>query len=250
MARLNRKIVGGTTFACYSERGIVAYFMLRVLPHDPLGFLRQIENGAGDKPFASLQPGAIGNLTIFSELVFGSKHGFGNPDGALYFTVDGQPRLVFYEAKLNEKYLKSCEGKAYNSTIQGQLELKWRLLALVQQGAFQTIKNKKYVVESQAFASEYPKDKFYSPSAKKKSGYAAFRHLRFHGGVETILTNYIPATAEQVYFLTSTNDDTNPFVGTSIPADKRPHCVGKTWDQVKGQFCWISNTVIENCPAL
>src|SRR4051794_30989669 len=71
MAKLYKKIVRGVTFACYSERGIVAYFMLRVLPTNPVGFLHQIVDGAGDRPFASVQADQIINLTIFSELVFG-----------------------------------------------------------------------------------------------------------------------------------------------------------------------------------
>jgi hypothetical protein len=55
MAELYKKNVPGVTFACYSERGIVAYFMLRVLPTDPAGFLREIVEGGGAMPFAKIQ---------------------------------------------------------------------------------------------------------------------------------------------------------------------------------------------------
>lgn len=250
MAKLYPKIVGSTTFACYSERGLVGYFMLRVFPTDPVGFIRQIENGAGEKPFATLQPDRISNLTIFSELCFGSKHGFGNPDGAIYLEASGQSTFFLYEAKLNETYCKSCQGKSYNSTIQGQLELKWRLLALFHQGAFQTHKGKKYVVETPAFVQEYAKDdRFYAPKPPKQaSGLGAFRHLCFNGGVKTILDSYVnKCQPDQVFFLISTNDATNPLTDV---ATKRPRCLGKSWDDVKRQFCWISNTVIENCPSL
>lgn len=251
MAKLYPKIVGATTFACYSERGIVAYFMLRILPVNPTSFIRQFEDGAGNKPFATLQPESISDLTIFSELGFGSKHGFGNPDGAIYFRATGEPHLFFYEAKFNETYRGSCKGKSYNSTIQGQLELKWRLLALFHQGAFQTHNGTKYVVETPAFAAEYAKDdRFYTPNPLKQaaSGLGAFRHLRFKDGVKVILDSYVnKCQPDHVFFLISTNDATNPLTDNST---KRPRCLGKTWDDVKRQFCWISNTIIENCPSL
>lgn len=251
MAKLYPKTIGGITFACYSERGIVGYFMLRVLPTDLVGFIRQIEDGAGEKPFEALKPESISDLTIFSELVFGSKYGFGNPDGAVCFKVDGESHLFFYEAKLNETYRKSCNGKSYNSTIQGQLELKWRLLRLFQQGSFQTDKGKKYVVETPAFANYYASDDpFYSPTPKKEpaTSLGSFRHLRFKDGVKTILDNYVnECEPDQVFFLISTNDDNNPFTDN---ATKRPRCFGKSWDDVKRQFCWIRNSVITNCPSL
>jgi len=251
MAKLYSKTVGKTTFACYSERGIVGYFMLRVLPNDLVGFLHKIEDGAGAKPFASLQAESISDLTIFSELVFGSKYGFGNPDGAVFFKVDGQPCLCFYEAKFNETYRQSCNGNSYNSTIQGQLELKWRLLNLFHQGSFQIDKDKKYVVETQAFADYYASDdRFYSPNPKKRpaTGLGAFRHLHFKGGVKTILDTYVSECGpDQVFFLISTNDGNNPFTDSTT---KRPRCFGKTWDEVKRQFCWINNAAIEDCPSL
>lgn len=251
MAKLYSKTVGKTSFACYSERGIVGYFMLRVLPTDPVGFLRQIENGAGMKPFASLQLESISDLTIFSELHFGSKYGFGNPDGAVFFKVDGQPCLCFYEAKFNDTYQQSCNGKAYNSTIQGQLELKWRLLNLFHQGSFHTDKDKKYVVETPAFAAFYASDDpFYSSKMKKRpdTGLGAYRHLQFKGGVKTILDSYVnKCSPDHVFFLISTNDGNNPFTDS---ATRRPRCLGKIWDEVKWQFCWINNAAIEKCPSL
>jgi hypothetical protein len=30
----------------------------------------------------------------------------------------------------------------------------------------------------------------------------------------------------------------------------RPRCCGKSWDDVKRQFFWVNNSVIENCPAV
>jgi hypothetical protein len=51
MAKLYKKTIPGVTFACYSERGIVAYYMFRVLHNNPKALLNEIENGAGRFPF-------------------------------------------------------------------------------------------------------------------------------------------------------------------------------------------------------
>jgi hypothetical protein len=252
MARLFNKKVGEITFACYSERGIVAYFMLRVLPTDPTGFLRQIQNGASDFPFASVDSASISGLTIFSELGFGSV-GFGNPDGAVYFEVNKQPFMVFYEAKLNETYLQSCSGQSYNSTIQGQLELKWRLLNLYKSGEIKTDGDHRCIVESAEYASHYAEfDKFYTPSAEEEDpSLVRQRRLLLKGGVEEVFTTYISKChLDQVFFLASTNDTSNPLINPATPPHKLPRCFGKSWEAAQRQFCWISNKVIENCPAL
>jgi hypothetical protein len=162
MAKLHQKIVQGVTFACSSERGIMAYFMLRVLPTDPVGFLRQVVDGAETRPFASVQADQITNFTVFSELAFGSMYGFGSPNGALYFATGGTPHSISYEAKINETYQQSCKGQSYNSTIQGQLELNGRLITLYAQGSVQTYKGTKYIEEIDEFKAFYSdKDRFY-----------------------------------------------------------------------------------------
>jgi len=271
MAKLYKKIVGGVTFACYSERGIVAYFMFRVLPTDPAGFLRQIVDGAGARPFASVQADQITNLTIFSELVFGSKYGFGNPDGGLYFEISSTPHLILYEAKINETYQRSCKARSYNSTIRGQLELRWRLVTLYQQGNVQTRKGVKYILEIDEFKATYSdKDPFYDPSAEPEDlaaeesdpseeeqeaiaqeadpGLASYRHLALKEGVKKLFDEYVSkCDSERVYFLTSTSDSQNPFTD---PATSLPRCHGKTWEQVRHRFCWISNAVVERCAAV
>lgn len=253
MAELYKKVVGKVTFACYSERGIVSYFMLRVLPSDPATFLSQIVDGAGQKPFGSVQTNQITNLTIFSELVFGSKYGFGNPDGALYFEVTGTPYMIFYEAKLNETYQRSCKGQSYNSTIQGQLELKWRLVTLYHQGSIETHKGTEFIEEKEEFSTFYSdKDKFYAPSADEEDpSLDSFRHLAVRGGVKKVFDEYIShCDPERVYFLASTSDSQNPLTDPTTPGALLPRCCGKTWEQVKHRFCWISNVLIEQCPAL
>src|SRR5205823_816829 len=117
MAELYPKPVGDVTFQCYSERGLVAYYMFRVLPRARTELLRKMENGVGECPFSSSASSEISKLTIFSELDFGE---FGNPDGALFFEASGHPHMIFYEAKLNEDYQQSCKRQPYYSTIKGQ----------------------------------------------------------------------------------------------------------------------------------
>jgi len=76
--------------------------------------------------------------------------------------------MIFYEAKLNEKYQQSCKGE-YNSTVQGQLELKWRLLTLYLE-KIKTEPDVEYIKESAKYADYYSdKDKFYAPSAEEET---------------------------------------------------------------------------------
>jgi hypothetical protein len=222
-------------------------------PDDPAAFLHQIVDGSGARPFDALQADQITRLTVFSELVFGSKYGFGNPDGALYFEIGDVSHVIFYEAKINETYQQSCKGQSYNSTILGQLELTWRLVRLFHQGSSETYKGTKYIEETDEFKSTYSdKDKFYDPSAEEEDpSLASHRHLALKEGVKKVFDEYVSkCDPERVYFLISTNDTQNPFIDLATPAALLPRCHGKTWDEVKHRFCWISNTVVEGCPGV
>jgi hypothetical protein len=253
MAKLIRKTVGGVTFGCYSERGIVGYYMMRVMPADPASFLRQVVDGAGGRPFGSVGHAEIAHLVVFSELGFGSKFGFGNPDGALYFELSGTPHMIFYEAKFNETYRRSCKGHSYNSTIQGQLELKWRVVTLFKQGSVQRSKRVDCIEETDEFSRYYSeKDEFYVQNAEDEDlSLGDRRHLALKDGVKTVFSEYVSrCDPDRIYFLTSTSDPDNPFIDPTLPASLRPECCGKRWDEVRHRFCWVSNTVIEGCPAV
>jgi hypothetical protein len=66
--------------------------------------------------------------------------------------------------------------------------------------------------------------------------------------VKKIFDEYVSKCApEQVHFLTSTSDPQNPFTDA---ATALPRCHGKTWEEVKERFCWINNSIIEDCPAV
>src|SRR5262245_32438519 len=102
MAKLIKKHKGDITFACYSERGIVAHLMFRVLPEKLCEFLKTMCFPQGvAHPFADAVAGDITDITIFSELDFGTE-GFGKPDGGLWFRFKRTPYMIFLEGKANE----------------------------------------------------------------------------------------------------------------------------------------------------
>src|SRR6266404_2420420 len=68
MAKLYTKRVGDITFEMYSERGIVAYYMLRVFPEAPTVLLQQIRNGDDKRLFPSIARDAIRSEEHTSEL--------------------------------------------------------------------------------------------------------------------------------------------------------------------------------------
>ena len=85
MAQLYLKQEDNAQLGCYSERGLMSYFMFHVLPRRITEFLNEIVFSAdAENPFAAPPGNLLEQLTIFSELGFGSE-GFGNPDGAIWW---------------------------------------------------------------------------------------------------------------------------------------------------------------------
>lgn len=244
MGRMYEKGDDSVAFRCYGERGIVSYFMLKVLPKDPCKFLREIVDGSGSAPFGDIRIEQVSKLTIFTEMSLGTRWGFGNPDGGLFFLVDRKPHFVFYEAKLNESYCESCKGAAYNSSIQGQLELKWRMVSSF---ATQVDAQSDGVQESEELARFYSdKDRFYWPLDNGLVNIRAFRCLRMGRGLKTLFRDYLcQCGTDQILFLISTNDTKSPFLDASIERALLPRTYGKAWDDTKHRFCWVSNSVIE-----
>lgn len=95
-------------FGCYSERGLMSYFMFIDLPKYLPEFLQAL-NFPNDvkNPFNENITKAI----IFSELDLGKKEGFGCPDGAIYFEHNGKKTMILIEVKANETYAKSYNPK-------------------------------------------------------------------------------------------------------------------------------------------
>jgi hypothetical protein len=229
-----------TEFGCYSERGLMSYFMLCVLPDQVGDFLADLRFPDGvEKPFEN-QRGQHPTSKILSELCFGNE-GFGSPDGALYVECS-DPTMFFIEVKLNESYAKSCRRRSYNSTIRGQLELKWRMTQLHKPEFHQFYKGKRYIKESPAFKTDYEeRDDFYRASERQdEKKWRSWRRLKIDKGVEKFL-KLLTKCDDRVFFCAITPDHQNPF--DALP-ELRPRTAGVSWDQAKSKFCWLPVTQI------
>lgn len=243
-------------FGCYSERGLMCYLMFVCLPNPTKlrEFLHKQEFlDDMQSPFDGDEKSLTGSI-IFSELDFGKRYGFGCPDGAIFVGGD-QPRMLFIETKLNESYHTSCrthQGEKYNSSIQGQLELRWRLNNLfAQKSELPDVDNnypfnaENYVVETRSLMQVYAaKDKFYDEDkSQRPQEIGSWRHVQISDGVEFFLEK-LGECNNRVFFCAITQDppEENPFTN---PANKEflPRCGGiepEFWDKAKHQFCWMS----------
>lgn len=247
MAELKSK--EGGKFQCYSERGMLSYYFFRYLPNEKnlIKFLKNLEFPSGARnPFEGVL--AVTPSVFFSELGLGQE-GFGNPDGAIYFKANRKPYMIFVEGKFNETYQKSCEGKSYNSTIKGQLELRWRAVSLFKMDKVKGIitpgKNGvEYLRETEEYREFYKgNDIFYN---KKRKGIGAFRRLRLIGGVKEFFDFVGKCDLENIYFLTISDNESNPFDNILKELEPRIFKDGKDkWQAWKQQFCWLSSKEVE-----
>lgn len=123
--------------AFYSERGLMTYLTNFYLPKEWESFLREAimysEESLYDVIFKDTNSSMVNRVVLFNELDFGKRDGFGCPDGAIYIEInEGRGIWIFIDAKL-DSYLQSIKAAkvgepGYNSTIKGQMELKWRML--------------------------------------------------------------------------------------------------------------------------
>lgn len=142
---------GGNIFY-YSERGVMDYFYKTIA--DSAKGIRELKKYLKVNEAEQSKLDAVKKLEIIGEIELG-KNGFGSPDGII-FGLDDEDEIklmMFIEAKVvsYDKSVKTCFKtdkdhpeqilviqKGYNSTIKGQLELKYRFLR-----AFFTENNKK-----------------------------------------------------------------------------------------------------------
>ena len=70
-----------------------------------------------------------------------------------------------------------------------------------------------------------------------------YRRLNLKDGVGQVFEDYVKkCRIDQVYFLASTDDETNPLANPEIwEAKLLPRCCGKEWEETKTQFCWMPN---------
>lgn len=246
MAKLIRKSSQFCAFECYSERGILSYFLFRYLPFgenlnifiNSLSFPKNYDN-----PFTNQK---ISNPVFFSELELGKK-GFGSPDGAIFFECSNQYMMMLIEGKFNETYSESCKKEKYNSTIQGQLELRWRAVSLYKNGSIKEVNGVPYLIEAEEYRGFYKdKDVFYNSERASANDFHGFRRLKLVEGVKRLFDDYISkCDLNNIYFLCITADKEPPF--DSVSEHLLPRIFNHRWDSVAGHFCWKGTPEIEKC---
>lgn len=243
MADLILKPANATTqFGCYSERGLMSYFMFVVLPTQVGDFLADLQFPSGViDPFAERR-GTHPTAIIFSELNFGNE-GFGCPDGAIFVDAPN-PAMLFVETKLNESYAGSCGGASYNSTIRGQLELRWRMAHLHRTKCHQVYQGTPYIQETSEFKEVYKgaDTAFYGHENRQDEAWpGSWRRLRIAEGVKEFL-DLLGKCEDRVYFCAITKDTQYPF--DSVAATLLPRCGNAGWPSSKHHFCWLPVTRI------
>lgn len=248
MAQLYLRHVGQVTLGCYSERGLMSFLICRGLPGRLAEFVGHIQFAARcPNPFAHLD--GLEDIVLFSELDFGNQ-GFGKPDGAMFFRSGGCPFFVFFEAKLNQSYRQSCSpGASYNSSIKGQLELKWRamtLFATPQRGIWE-VRGVRYLVENNEMITFYQANDpiYFGVRDLAQLGLDARRRLRLVEGVGTVFDDYIDRCKGNIFYLAATDDEENPL---DANVNLRPRCCdihGQVVEDALNQFCWINKAVCE-----
>lgn len=188
-----------------------------------------------------LERSQIENLAIFSELDLGNE-GFGKPDGAFRFDYGAERYFFFVEGKFNETYRKSCKNKSYNSTIQGQIELKMRFINRVFQPNIESLS---YISEDGTIKDFYKEKDIFYKKRPTNTGGSSFRRLWIKDGVKRLIEEYIqPCSLENIFYLVITCDGNSPF--ESLEIELRPSFPDRTWEEIKQQLCWISAESIEN----
>ena len=273
-------------FGCYSERGLMSYFMFIDLPELMPKFLKALSFPEGvESRFNDI---TITKAIIFSELDLGKTVGFGCPDGAIYFEHNGKKTMILIEVKANETYAKSYNPKkkykkGYNSTIKGQLELRWRMKELLFNECFCNDELKKCNEEKKKYLREIgsvrdfylkdedekvkpqPHDRFYTKNKMDdENSLASWRRLIINDGKESGVKKFIDelqGCENEVYFLVISKETENPFDKVSdLPCprcftikndDSEKNSTTKQtdanyWEKAKRQFCWLPITWIEN----
>lgn len=239
-------------YGCYSERGIMSYFVFRQLPTLLSQFLSHLTSLTGKAlPFNEVSLNdQLSNVTLFGELEFGNR-GFGSPDGAVYFELDQQAILMFIEVKFNETYQRSNNKPIdkYNSTLKGQLELKWRMMSSYFLGLIHE-ENCDYIVESDAQIASYgASDTKYKFQSEAPPGRKARRCLAMREGVGEFFARFVKSkiTINDVYFVGITQDTENPFAeNENLPQFIQQD--GASDKSAYDRLCWVSsNNILSLC---
>jgi hypothetical protein len=221
------------TIWVYSERGVLSYAFLHALPEDPSPVLDRAVNGDGITLGQVI--GTKSGHVCLGEFDLGNQWGFGCPDGGLLFSRPASaPVFVFVEAKvvpwvvssqearsytaeqlakIEEKELDAlCRNNTFNSSINGQLELRWRFANAVRNAA----EAGKTIVTEQSKSNPPPAeiiatDRFYwrrrlTPDANVDRDW---RHLHMTGGLQP-LREKLGQVGDNFYLLAVTLDRDRP----------------------------------------
>jgi len=218
-------------FFMWGERGLVTTFLLdlssccssNILPI----FLQEIE--LADKNRIVFAPQKIWCII---EPDFGKK-GFGAPDAIIVFENGLEEKIVIIFEGKRTTYSKSSKNpsrrgvRGFNSSINGQLELNYRLtLALSEfSPANQTLNEQPWI---------------------SKTRYAKLRKLKNLNVIENVVQPIAGLNLDSYYHIILTTDRTNPLIkNNNLPQlfDKNDY---DKWDSFKSNFGWINYEILKN----
>ena len=207
-AFIKKKIDNDINLYLYSERG-----KLDLLYHYYLNSLHKfsilLESCTNKNDSLGGLVSGYKSFTLFSEFDLG-KEGFGSPDGCI---VTDNGFVIFIEGK-NIKFQDSLKLpnkgniKGFNSSINGQIELRWRFI-----NAFLHMQGDK-ISERNILLDEYKEfDVFYENTKRKAfetSNDAKYRRLADKDLLKDISEIFKNISIEKVFFLVVTKDTDYP----------------------------------------
>jgi len=290
-----RTVYANNRVGFYGERGLMTWLFNYAIPQRPWWFADKVEMANGESLAHILNVHSeadICRVTSLNEFDLG-KSGFGCPDGAVIVeNRSGMKSWVFVEAK-NESYEKSSmdwkvaesrrsaydrkkeaadgdltgrieKNYGYNSSINGQLELKWRFVKALHATEWLNrgeIGNNLLIIEGQTLATEYsPVDAFYwdKPSVPAASRVSCYRRLRVSGGIKDICkAHWRNISEENFYFIaitlesksspTSAGEKLNPFRrDMSKPNLHMPKMLARdSGENERKRFGWLNMEVVK-----
>jgi|GEM_PF-5980126 len=246
----------------YSERGWMSFLFWHVMANELDFVLDNATNQDGEHLRAVI--GAFESHTTLTEHELGPQ-GFGTPDGAFMTAAPGRQCFVIVEAKQGsfaDSYRppdprtteelsvpdldmdKLCDGNKFNSSINGQLELRWRFVNALRASA-----SKREQVVSERHVPVLPPelmagDRFYWRLALRpdRNVMGHWRRVDMRGDLHCLYERLERVEVEGFYLLSITFDDR--------PPDFRRHVrlyddAGIRLDAGKRVF-WLARSLIED----
>lgn len=163
----------------YSERGVMG-MAFATLPEISVEFLLNTGQRTSESDLLKNAIGEYDSCVVLTEFSLGSE-GFGFPDGAILFRKGTHSAFVFIEAKIGTfdsawktpvemspqdlegdsiDLNESCTSNRLNSSINGQLELRWRFARSIcrdNRGSDKVIRETRSITHSRVLSS----DRFY-----------------------------------------------------------------------------------------